>query len=246
MAKIMYQRENNLLLEPREAFYRPFDLGQWTDLRIGMLFRFVGTSSDSASATYEILGVNSETDRFYFGIKDSGSDMPGVSGTKFIGMGTVSGSRIGSNNSGAGGDTFFESGSSIYQRIYFSAYSGSDFVRPLIDQNTNTSVPFSSSASGSSYSTFYGLRITLQNSGAADQRVQLTHKYSFSGLVGTSSADLNSYLVSPAGWASPYSSGPVATASWANGMPLPNSFFIYSPFYNSRLRMSAMQVLKVS
>ena len=66
MAKIMYQNENNLLLEPREAFYRPFDFGQWTEVRIGMLFRLVGTSSDSASISTESISANSDSDKILY------------------------------------------------------------------------------------------------------------------------------------------------------------------------------------
>lgn len=249
MAKIMYQTENNLLLDPRESFYRPFNFGEWTDLRIGMLFRLVSTTSDSSSIITETVGANSETDRFYFGIKDSGNNMPGVAGTKFIGMGTVSGSTARASSQGNPSSVLAESGSTSSDRLYFSAYSGSTFHRPIISLSPTTAPQFSGSASGSLYNAFYGLKIELQNSGASNQRVQVTYRSinGFSGVApGSSSAELHAHLSSHVGWTSPYDTFTPATASWVTGIPLPDSFFVYSPMYNNRLRLSAIQVLKIS
>lgn len=242
MAKIMYQNENNLLLEPREAFYRPFDFGEWTEVRIGMLFRLVGTGSDSASISTESISANTDSDKIYIGLKDSGSNLPGVSGTNFIGMASFSGSAIRADIANSSyisfGDSF-----NAYNRLYLTAFSGSTMYKAYFHENTVTSPEFSSSASGSNYNGFYGIKFTLLNSGSANQQVQVTYRRIYLTSVGSSSADLHTQLINNTGWTNPPAS---STASWTTGIPLPNSFFVYSPLYNNRLRMSAIEAIKIS
>jgi hypothetical protein len=242
MAKIMYQSENNLLLEPREAFYRPFNFGEWTEMRIGMLFRLVSTTSDSASIITESITINSDSDKIYIGLKDSGSNMPGVSGTNFIGMASVTGSGTRTDPSNSSyisfGDSF-----TTYHRLYLTAFSGSNMYRAYFHENTTISPEFSSSASGSNYNGFYGVKFTLLNSGSANQQVEVQYRRIYLTSAGSSSADLHSQLVNNTGWTNPPAS---STASWATGLPLPNSFFVYSPLYNNRLRMAAIEAIKIS
>ena len=242
MAKIMYQRENNLLLEPREAFYRPFELGEWTELRIGTLFRLVSTSSDSSSISTESISANSDSDKIYIGLKDTGSNLPGVSGTNFIGMASVNGSATRGDPSNSSYATFGDS-FNLYHRLYLTAISGSTTYNAYFQENNTISPEFSSSASGSNYNGFYGIKFTLLNSGSANQQVQVTYRRVYLTAVGSSSADLHAQLVNNSGWTNPPASN---TASWTTGIPLPNSFFVYSPLYNNRLRMSAIEVLKIS
>ena len=242
MAKIMYQRENNLLLEPREAFYRPFNFGEWTEMRIGMLFRLVSTASDSGSIISESITINSDSDKIYIGLKDSGSNMPGVSGTNFIGMASVTGSGTAADLSNSSYAAFGDSLNS-YHRLYLTAFSGSNMYRAYFQENNVIAPEFSGSASGSNYNGFYGLKFTLLNSGSANQQVQVQYRRVYLTLVGSSSADLHSQLVNNAGWTNPPAS---STASWATGIPLPNSFFVYSPLYNNRLRMAAIEAVKIS
>jgi hypothetical protein len=249
MAKIMYQNENNLLLEPREAFYRPFDLGQWTELRIGMLFRMVGVGSDSSSIATETVPVNTNSDKIFIGIKDSGSNLPGVGNTNFIGVATVSGSIVRSMPTVLGSDTISESGSAaLYPRLNLIVYSSSFLYQhygTFTNQSNTTAPYFSGSASGSQYNGFYGLKYVLQNSGSDNQKVLISYRIGVNP--GSSSADLHSQLASNLSWTTlTLNDMNPTTASWNPGVPLPNSFFVYTPFYNNRLRMSAIEVLKIS
>lgn len=240
----MNQNEKNLLLEPREAFYRPFDFGQWTEIRIGMLFRLVSTASDSSSIIVEDISVNSDLDKVYFGIKDSGSNMPGVSGTGFIGMASFTGSETKADPVSVIPISLLGDSAEANTRLYLTAFSGSSMYKSFLYQsNSEASLAFSSSASGSNYNGFYGIKFTLLNSGSANQQVQVTYRRVYTTPVGSSSADLHSQLVNNTGWTNPPGSN---TASWTTGIPLPNSFFVYSPLYNNRLRMSAIEAIKIS
>jgi len=245
----MYQNENNLLLEPREAFYRPFDFGQWTEVRVGMLFRLVGTASDSASVVNEVISVNTHTDRIYIGLKDSGTDFPGINGTNFIGVGSVSGSGGVTGSSIPAGNFALTEASALtgatYTRLNVIAISGSDTFLNRMSLVGNANAYFTSSASGSDYNAFYGLKFVLQNSGSNNQRFDIKYKFVVNG--GSGSSDVHTRLYDGENWLPIYYSWhPVSTASWAAGIPLPNSFFAYSPLYNNRLRISAMEVLKIS
>lgn len=249
MAKIMYQNENNLLLQPREAFSRSFDFGQWTEIRMGMLFRLVGTASDSASVVHERISVNSYSDRVYIGLKSSGSNFPGIGGTNFIGIGTVSGSgAITSSNIPAGNFSLAETSlltPDSYARVNVTAISGSSTYQNRQTLVGNANAYFSSSASGSDYNAFYGLKFVLENSGSSSQRFDIKYKFVVNG--GTGSSDIHTRLYDGTDWLSIYHSWlGSATASWTTGIPLPDSFFVYSPLYNNRLRISAIEVLKIS
>ena len=243
----MYQRENNLLLGTREFFSRPFDFGQWTEVRMGMLFRLVGTSSDSASAVFERVSVNTHSDRIYIGLKDSGSDFPGINNSNFIGIGSISSSCSLTSSNIPNGNFAFSENEANYARLHLTAISGSNTYQKAMSVIAQNAAYFTSSASGSDYNAFYGLRFTLQNSGTMDQRFDIKYKFVVNG--GSGSSDVHTRLYDGENWTSLHSgTSPFqsSTASWAAGIPLPDSFFIYSPLYNNRLRISAIEVLKIS
>jgi hypothetical protein len=204
----------------------------------------VSTASDSSSIIVEDISVNSDLDKVYFGIKDSGSNMPGVSGTGFIGMASFTGSETKADPVSVIPISLLGDSAEANTRLYLTAFSGSSMYKSFLYQsNSEASLAFSSSASGSNYNGFYGIKFTLLNSGSANQQVQVTYRRVYTTPVGSSSADLHSQLVNNTGWTNPPGSN---TASWTTGIPLPNSFFVYSPLYNNRLRMSAIEAIKIS
>jgi hypothetical protein len=238
MAKIIYQSVNNenlLLLNSRESFVRPLDLGVWNQVRVGMLFNFTTSTADSGSVSSETVSVLSNSDRIYFGLKSDGSDFPGTSGTNFMGAMTVTTSSI---------DGLARAGQTVSSVVHMfaGASSGSAGIyAPTSSAGTTTSIETTNTSTGTA---FYGLKLVLQNSGSSSQNVAISYK-KLTSSAGTSSYDLHSKLVAnDTGWASlPSGSG---TVPWAAGIPLPDNFYVYFPFYNSRVRLTYIEVAKIS
>lgn len=235
-----YASENSLILGNREAFYRQFNFGSWNELRIGMLFRFVGNSSDTSSYSNETVTVTTLTDKLYFGLKSTGSNMPGVSGTNFIGSATINTTDLSAANVG----TYYYNAGNTYA-LYLMATSGSATSQSIFTNNTGgtqamtyPSYPFSTT----NYDGFYGLKFTLQNSGSVSQSIALSYKRNADNS-GSGSADLHSLLISDSSWSTMPQPN---SASWVPSISIPDCFFVYSPFYNNRIRMSAVEVIKVS
>jgi hypothetical protein len=238
MAKIIYQSANNenlLLLNSRESFVRPLDLGVWNEVRVGMLFNFTNNTADSGSINLETVSVLSNSDRIYFGLKSDGSDFPGTSGTNFIGAMTVTTSSMVST--ARAGQTV-----SSVTHMFAGASSGSAGIyAPISGTGTTTSIETNNATTNTA---FYGLKLVLQNSGSESQNVAISYK-KLTASAGSSSYDLHSKLVTDdTGWALlPSGSG---TVPWATGIPLPDNFYVYFPFYNNRVRLTYIEVAKIS
>jgi hypothetical protein len=238
MAKIIYQSsntENLLLLGVRESFVRPLNLGTWNQVRVGMLFNYTSATGDSGSVTLETVSVLSNSDRIYFGLKSDGSDFPGTSGTNFIGAMTVTTSSMAST--ARAGQTV-----SSVTHMFAGASSGSAGIyAPTSGTGTTTSIETNNAISNTA---FYGLKLVLQNSGSDSQNVAISYK-KLTASAGTSLNDLHSKLVTDdTGWASlPSGSG---TVPWTTGISLPDNFYVYFPFYNNRVRLSCVEVAKIS
>ncbi len=243
MAKIFNKsNDTSLILSPREAVYRQFNFGQWTELRVGMLFGVVNDTNDSGSATTEEVYRLTDLDRVYFGIKSYGNEIPGVSNTNFIGVTSATSSYV--NILGSRTGTFVNNGGLFYYRLYLGAASASlPLSTKAIDAGVDTGFIYPTTI-GSTCG-FYGLKYVLQNSGSANQCVILNYKST--STAGTSSADLNTLLTNNTSWNSMYSSdASYSTASWETGIPLPDTFYTHIPSYRNRLRITAIQLMKIS
>jgi hypothetical protein len=237
-----YLNDNVLILSPREALYREFNVGQWTELRIGMLYTMVTDTSDTALPSDQVYYL-SDTDRIYFGIKSSGSNFPGTGNADFIGATTITGSSLYVTTTGGLSGT--TNASYPYYSLFLGASSASNAISTLGTFAINANLgPFSFPFSVGATCGFYGLKYVLENSGSADQRIIVSYKGNAS--TATSSAALYSTLVNNTSWNAMANNQLYSTASWATGIPLPNTFYAYLPFYKARLRMTAMQIVKVS
>lgn len=245
MAKIFNKsNDTSLILSPREAVYRQFNFGQWTELRVGMLFGVVNDTNDSGSANDEEVYRLTDLDRMYFGIKSYGNEIPGVADTNFIGVTSLTSSYVYVRSSVLG--SYYNSSGTLYYRVALGAASASLPLntKEILTTSTNNGLNYQSTI-GPTTCGFYGLRYVLQNSGSANQCVILNYKST--STAGTSSADLNTLLTNNTSWNSMYSSdASYSTASWAAGIPLPDTFYAYIPSYKNRLRITAIQLMKIS
>lgn len=227
-----------LILDPREAYQRKLDVGSWNEIRIGIFCNNVGLASSTANYTSEQVTQVSRADALAIGLKDSATSiLPGFSGSYYIGMFHTSSytCTVLTDKYECGGGNYAFNAVGFYGT---SSYWGA--------QNLN-SLTYPTNGGGgnaSDYCHFYGLKITLNNSGSASQTITINSSagsYS-SGTTYYAIPQLNEKIQSAT-----YST--TSTATWNNGSiayPIPDSLWIRAPFYFNRLRISALSVIRYS
>lgn len=232
--------DNVLVLEPREAFQRKFDIGSWREVRLGMFWTMTGLNTFTSSCADETVTQVTKQDILAIGLKDSATSiLPGFSGSYFIGV-SITGSSghnvvLGQpgaiNISDSTNSSFF--GAGFYGTS--SYFGGQDLTVPAANYVTETN-----------YSGFYGVRMILNNSGSSSQTVSVYVSSTYNPSVGNTNYYTSSYLnqyMQNATWST------VSTFNWNDGVsayPIPDSVWIRTPFYFNRLRISAIRLVKYS
>ena len=242
--------EETLILDTRQGLLYPIAMtgsfvgspvnSNWSEIRLGMYFTIVSGSSGSlgtgnntaGSAAGESLTISSPLDWISFGLKDSQTQTPpGYSGSMFIGVG-VSVSNSGVPYRGAGKVDHNNGGNMQAYGAYGTWVTGSTY-------NLNyMGFPSDPSPSGSTpYCGFYGIKMTLVNSGSSTQQIYVwsqtstsvtSMNYNTTQLI----QDMNNTALN-----GPYS---ISWASASVALPIPDAFWIRLPFYTYRIRLSAI------
>lgn len=236
MAEI-YQKlitDKALILAPREGFMRPFNLSNWTEIRMGMYFTGVSSgSNDTFAGSDETVALSSKFDRFHFGIKSDTPDLPGTLGTDFIGM-TNSTNAVAM----ASFTLFGSNGASINNTLVSGVSKDATFTLNGVDilrgMRFGTGV-----ANATTYNSFYAIKIVINNPGLSTQTVTISTTNT-QDIAGSSyDTDTLNTLIN---------NGTYTTSdavAWNNGVTayaLPTHAFIHLPFYNYSIRISALRV----
>lgn len=229
--------DKTLILEPREGIIRQFDFGLWTEMRIGMYYCGIGTSGDNVTSVSETVAQSTNADRITFGIKNNSTDdLPGFTGARFLGTATRNG--IGSECNTGG---FFTQSSTMMPAIgmYDTTIYGGTSGDPL---NNALLYPTGAAVAGATgYNGVYCLRFVVNNAGLATQTVTMSNFQSTT--VSGSNYSINALRTA-------INNGPYIGSSaiqWNDGAAayaLPDAFFCRMPFYNNRIRISAMMTIR--
>ena len=272
MAKIFelpVNQERMCILGIREGVVQPFVASQWTDLRIGMFLSLTADDDDDDQTNLVETLIGNDlppADRHWIGLKSQSQTLPFESGTPFIGFTntdpaptshTIGGMLVQSTNgnvqSSAGNYWRSTNSNPAANKGTFGIYDGSGRLAAASSPVTNsldqhffkTAVP----AGSGNYATLLAFRLTRSNPDSHHITVQVPHMYS--GVANAHAADL---LVT---------NDPsqdvldVALQSWQLGQPpnamsfgpvtmsvIPNSFFCYWPYRQSRLRIHCWGMFK--
>lgn len=235
MASI-YQKtvsDKTVILAPREVILRPFDFGLWTEMRFGIYFGGVLASGDNTASAIETVVLSSSADNVSFGIKDSATnDLPGIAGTLFLGA--ITDQAHGSYCSGAAFecDTIFS--------LSAAGYAGVTLIGGATAQQVNA-MTYPTVTGASAYNGFFAIKFVITNRGAATQSVAIS-TVTTSPIAGTDySAEALRIDMNNATY------GTARAIAWNTGAAartLPDAIFIRMPFFNNRIRISAMRAIR--
>jgi len=238
MAQI-YQKtvsDKTCILAPREFILRPFNFGtDWTEVRVGAYFGGVASSGDNTDSAIESVTIATAADLITFGIKDSvTNDLPGFGDALFLGGITDTGQASYCSGSGFGDTTA--------NKLCAAGAHETTIVGGSVVNTLGSISAFPASASGATgYNAFMVLKFVISNRGLSSQTVTISGSGT-SPIAGTDySAAALRLLMNNATF------GTGRVIAWNDGAvarDIPDAFFCRVPFYNNRIRLSAIRCIR--
>lgn len=238
MAEIyLKSAENTLILSPREGVQRPFNFDAWTEVRLGMYFGGVTAAGDNSQAVAETVNISSYLDRITFGLKTEDALMPGQTDCKFIGVTSTTRSELDTTV-----NTF---GSADATSGFYNGMNGAIAIDTTFTTRTtpnSSGMRYPTVTGATAYCGFYALKFVVTNSGTATQQiaVSFSQNNSVAGADYSASAlltDINNAVYTSMGAAFDWNNG-------ASAYALPNAFWLRLPFFNNRVRVSAVRLVR--
>lgn len=232
--------QNRSFIDPREHLHAPFDLGTWTELRLGMFVAFVDAHSDVNNGTLEQVSIIDASDYLTFGLKDETPGIiPGFATSAFLGVRIGGGGRteLGNFNSGAARLYSYVGGAG--KKIRLVGYLGT-VVNDSSDLFEIIKAP-NPEATAANHG-FYCVRFKVRNAGLATQVVDVSVASTTSPGSDFSPAALRSRMTNTT-FTSMYS---VAWNDGSAALDLPTAVWLRNPFHFNRIRLAALRLLKIS
>jgi hypothetical protein len=237
MAKIFEKSvtDKTLILEPREGLLRKFDFGNdWTEVRVGMFFSIVTAAGDDTySGTLESLAFNTAADYVTFGLKNTSDEaLPGLADSLFLGYMQPSGlgAQFSSGNIQNASNNQMSSGGFVGTTGVINAGTASRHLPcPTL---AGTSADYAHGAM---------LKFVIADRGLATQTVTVTF-----GWTQTTGTDYSASLLRTEMNNATYN-GLGSALAWndtSDAYDIPDGFWVRLPFYDYRLRISAIRAIR--
>lgn len=215
------------VLEPREAFHTPFDIGSdWTEARLGIMLSATDTAGfNNAFVSGESMPGTTPTESIQFGIKDPSAALPKAAGSIYWGI----------DHNGAvtvpGGDHvdgMFRTGAWDGATVAGAVSGQSQYlwIKPGAAQNNN-----------SAFGGFMALKFQIANRGQANQTVTVS-------LGRNSNMHTDTRIPYLRGMISAISynvtSGAVPWNTGSAAKPIPSTIYFRMPFVQNRWRVHSV------
>lgn len=223
------------VLDSREGLTYPFDLGNWSEIRVGVELSYIATTGagyNTPPVSDETQGGTTLTNAFLMGFRNTGTLFPD----------TVNGLHIGFVP--ANPETMSVSEGRIRQasfsRLPIGIVLGAvSAISNTLDSTSRTVYIGGSSASAATqYAAQHGFRVRLTGQGSSGQFMQLDTFNNTTNYVTPSVTGLRQFLSTAAASVSgayyPLTSGFVYPAG---PLTFPNAFFLYAPFLSGSIRI---------
>lgn len=238
--------DQQLVVQPRCSFTRAFNVGTWTTLLMGFYIQATTASNINADVTtLENLTVNSPKDAFYVGLRNSASTaFPLTTGCQFIGAIPQNYQTAGAESAqisyGAPNNSIGTASSHILAvGLNDASVVGGGTYPTYQISAANQVAPAATTASN--YNGLFMMKFVVVNAGLASQSV------SVSSLLTTVNAPYTTDALRASLLGAGY--GASVSIAWNSGgvaLPIPDAMYMYWPFYNSRMRYSAVELVKVN
>lgn len=237
-----------LLLSSKEHLIRKTGIGtSWLDARIGMFFTFVPTANDNAASVTETDVTAGPVDYFFFGLKDSSANLPRTSGSKFLGLVMGRGGNIYMVSNSSGESHWGNSTNTAGNGAHFISQNGTTEISNVAIPADNIDAWQIPVFSTGTVNRLLAIKFEVTDFGLSTQKVTMHFNSVRTAFSNVSDASLQAQLVG-ASWAAPTTSFWLA-ADWNSGgvaLPLPEYFYVRSPFISNRIRISNYGAVKVS
>lgn len=233
-----------LVLDSREALTCPFDLGNWSEIRVGVELSYVS----STGAGYNIVPGADEhqaatvlTNGFLMGLRNTGTPFPdNVSGVYlgFVPTATNTHGIAARISEGRIIDDF------INTFLPVGMINGPAIVTNLSNSTSKCVYIGGTSVSGTTnYAAQQGIRIRMTGQNTPGQYMMIDVFNNTLNYVTPNVTGLRFFLSNMPNVASGFY-GPLTNTFTSNGTPLavPNAFFVYSPFQSGILRVHTIIV----
>jgi hypothetical protein len=218
------------LLTPRVMYLRPTIIGTaWLEVKFGMIYTYVPLANDDAACGAETVVSATFRDWFAFGLKDGGANPPGQAGGYFLGIIEQGSNALAANSAGAGNRDGTKT---------VAGYNGATLIGSVSDAARFDFAIYNAS----SYNGFRACRLVVNNYGLATQTINAYYSVAAGPYTDQSSAKLRDLLFN-----STFTSCGAAFA-WnaaSAALPLPNYLYIRESLNQNRLRISAIDCVKI-
>ncbi len=235
-----------LVLDTRESLTYPFNLGDWSEIRVGVELSMVTINSGNGFNTpyyTETASSNSYNNSFFMGFRDTGSIFPNtVSGT-YIGFVPMNNFPI---NVITNNQRIERTTNSNTPMGYISG--GTTYITTLDNNSRCVYVGSQSAVTGSSlYAAQHGFRVQIQNKGTTGQRMLLDTFNNTTTYVTPNASGLRSFMSAMTNTTSGiycYLTAGGPSGGQGAALDFPNAFFIYNPFLGNLIRIHTLEIEK--
>lgn len=228
------------VLDSREGLTYPFDLGNWSEIRVGVELSYIaitGAGYNTVPGFDEAQGGTSLTNSFLMGFRNTNTTFPDTTNGFHIGF-------IGNNLSVSALISEGRIRRTPAAHLPIGIILGPTTVAVDLDSSSRTVYTAGTSASAATvYAAQHGFRVRLTGQGTTGQFLTLDTFNNTTAYVTPSVTGLRAFM----GVAANSVSGayyPLTSGFVSNGGPLtfPNAFFLYSPFLSGSLRVHTLIV----
>jgi hypothetical protein len=225
------------ILNARNALFGRTQLGSdYLGAVMGMFYTFVPLASDDLACVNESILPASYLDWFTIGLKNhANAEPPGKAGSQFVGfcntLDTATNLVLAKNDVASGSLT-------PNTRAYVVSCNGATTLTAI---NTGLSIQFPI-FSATNVNAFFGLKITVQNYGLSTQTITVAYLHAIGPQTDVSSAALRTACFNT-------TPGTARVLNWFAGgvaLPLPEAFWVLSPFNNNRLRVTNIDAWRIA
>jgi hypothetical protein len=235
-----------IILNVRAFYLQPFIVSNWTDLRLGFFLSLTDEVSDDLTTGLAETIVNpghaQASDRYVLGVVDT------VTGGTFAGF-TNLGARVPdaqgdstlvSSDAGVGtGTAFWRPGNSENNTWSAAILNGGFNLTPPVD-NLQQHFPQDTATVAAGYAVLLGLQLLRDKATSKTLTVRIKSTTKSADMLYSNTPTKELIHQSMESWPASVQLGPVSVAN------VPNAFYFYWPFRNSRLRVHSLGLLRAA